>query len=70
MNDEQAFQSNPRDCASQIIKDGRASPGSIQAIRCEKLALECLRHMSFADIRDVLDNLELSPRFTDDADTP
>jgi hypothetical protein len=49
------FQENPLDYALQLIEEDRCDK--------EQLLITCLKFMSAQDIRDMLDDNELSPRF-------
>ena len=58
--DKQLFQSDPRDFALKMVKDGLVS--------ADHLLVCALKYMSCDDVRDMLDCNELSPRFDEDDD--
>jgi hypothetical protein len=49
------YQDNPRDFALELVEEGRIS--------AEGLLKACLVFMSHDDVREMLDDNELSPRF-------
>ena len=53
--DLDAFKSNPRDYAMQIVEEGKTTADDL--LSC------CLKAMSKQDVIDMLDANELSPRF-------
>ena len=54
------FKNNPRNFALQLIEEGHTTE--------EDLLMACLVFLSHDDVREMLDNNELSPRFFDDED--
>ena len=54
------FKNNPRNFALQLIEEGHTTE--------EDLLMACLGFLSHDDVREMLDNNELSPRFFDDED--
>ena len=51
------FKNNPRDFALQLVEGGHTTE--------EDLLMACLGFLSHDDVREMLDNNELSPRFFD-----
>lgn len=54
------FNSDPRDYAMELVESGMIDPKSLLQM--------ALKYMSHADVRDMLDCNELSPRFHEEAD--
>jgi len=54
------FKNNPRNFALQLVEEGHTTE--------EDLLMACLGFLSHDDVREMLDNNELSPRFFDDED--
>lgn len=52
------YQDTPRDFALELVEGGRIS--------AEDLLKACLVFMSHDDVREMLDDNELSPRFTEE----
>ncbi len=52
--DKELFGSDPRDYALQLVEEGFSA---------DHLLLCALKYMSHDDVRDMLDDNELSPRF-------
>lgn len=51
------FKNNPRDFALQLVEEGHTTE--------EDLLMACLGFLSHDEVREMLDNNELSPRFFD-----
>jgi len=56
--DPMTYETNPRDFAIELVEDGR--------ITAEALLKACLVFMSHDDVREMLDDNELSPRFLEE----
>ena len=54
------FKNNPRNFALQLVEEGHTTE--------EDLLIACLGFLSHDEVREMLDNNELSPRFFDDED--
>lgn len=54
------YNSNPRDYAMMLLED--------EGVDATTLLLTCIKFMSAQDVKDALDDNELSPRFRDDKD--
>ena len=54
------FKNNPRNFALQLVEEGHTTE--------ESLLMACLGFLIHDDVREMLDNNELSPRFFDDED--
>jgi len=52
------YETDPRDFAIELVEDGR--------ITAEALLKACLVFMSHDDVREMLDDNELSPRFLEE----
>lgn len=52
------YEHNPRAYASNLVEDG--------LITADDMLAMCLRFMSHDDIREMLDNEQVSPRFSND----
>ena len=55
---ESDFETNPRDYALELVEQG--------TVTADHLALICLKYMSHDDVRGMLENNELSPRFDEE----
>lgn len=49
------YETDPRDYAMALVENGTTT--------AENLLVACLKYMSHADVREMLDSNELSPRF-------